>query len=199
MNAIELLKNDHKKMRKLLADLESTTARGVKKRTELLNTIHKELSIHARIEEEIFYPAFKAEGETHADDKLYFEALEEHRAAEDLVLPDLMGTDPATEKFSGRAKVLKELIEHHAKEEEKTMFPRARKLLSAAQLRELGAAMEVMKDNLSPGPALKPGVAETMVRNMVSVFEVRDDDSSRTSRTRAPSKARKSPAKKAKA
>lgn len=173
MNAIELLKADHKKMRGLLADLESTTARGVKKRTALLNAIHKELSIHARIEEEIFYPAFKAEGETHDDDKMYFEALEEHRAAEDLVLPDLMGTDPATEKFSGRAKVLKELIEHHAREEEKHMFPRARALLSAAQLRQLGAAMELMKADLSPGPAAKPGVAEKMVRSVVSAFEVR--------------------------
>ncbi|MEO7324099.1 MAG: hypothetical protein ABIW82_04645 [Dokdonella sp.] len=54
---------------------------------------------------------------------MYFEALEEHRAAGELVLPDLIGSDPGSEQFSSRAKVLKELVEHHASEEEKDSFP----------------------------------------------------------------------------
>src|SRR4249919_1622473 len=125
MNAIQLLKEDHKKVRALLAELENTTPRGVKTRTQLLETIGKELRVHSQIEEEIFYPAFKAAREKSDDDKMYFEALEEHRAAGDLVLPDLEKTEPGSDQFSGRAKVLKELIEHHAGEEEKEMFPRA--------------------------------------------------------------------------
>lgn len=148
MNAIQLLKDDHKKVRKLLSELESTTTRGIKTRTELLEKIATELRVHARIEEEIFYPAFKAAGEKSDDDKLYFEALEEHRAAGDLVLPDLEKTDPASEQFSGRAKVLKELVEHHAGEEEKEMFPRARALLGDEELRVLGERMMMRKEQL---------------------------------------------------
>jgi hemerythrin superfamily protein len=155
MNAIQLLKDDHKKVRGLLAELEATTPRGIKTRTELLARIAKEIKVHSAIEEEIFYPAFKAAAQKGDDDKLYFEALEEHRAAGDLVLPDLLATDPGSDCFGGRAKVLKELIEHHAGDEEKEMFPRARKLLDAAQLDELGARMEARKQELLAG---EPGV-----------------------------------------
>jgi len=110
MNAIQLLKDDHKKVKGLLAELVATTARGAKKRSQLLATIAQELHVHMAIEEEIFYPAFKAAGEKSDDDKMYFEALEEHRAAGELVLPDLERTELASDKFGGRAKVLKELI-----------------------------------------------------------------------------------------
>lgn len=156
MNAIEVLKNDHKKIRGLLAELEATTPRAVKKRLALLRSLTMEIHTHAAIEEEIFYPAFKSARQRSDDDKMYFEALEEHRAAGELVLPDLQQTDPASDQFSGRAKVLKELIEHHAGEEEKEMFPRARKLLSAATLRDLGAAMEQRRRELAPPRSGKP-------------------------------------------
>ena len=148
MDAITLLKNDHKEMRALLGALEKTTSRAVKKRQALLAKIEVNLKAHTSIEEEIFYPAFKEAGQKSVDDKMYFEALEEHRAAGDLVLPDLLGTDPSTENFSGRAKVLKELVEHHAGEEEKEMFPRARKLLDKAELVALGGRMEQRKREL---------------------------------------------------
>ncbi len=148
MDAITLLKNDHKLMRGLLDELEASTTRAVKKRSKLLADIEVNMKAHTAIEEEIFYPAFKAAGQKSDDDKMYFEALEEHRAAGDLVLPDLLGTDPASDQFSGRAKVLKELVEHHADEQEKEMFPRARKLLNRKELDELGASMEARKQVL---------------------------------------------------
>jgi len=148
MDAISLLKDDHKLMRKLLDELESSTARAAKKRVMLLQKIESNLKAHTSIEEEIFYPAFREAGMKSDDDKMYFEALEEHRAAGDMVLPDLLKTKPASEQFSGRAKVLKELVEHHAGEEEKEMFPRARKLLSKAQLMELGQRMDERKKQL---------------------------------------------------
>lgn len=148
MDAIKLLKGDHAEVRELLSQLEASTSRAVKKRTALLSEIEAKLKAHTTIEEEIFYPAFKEAGQKSDDDKMYFEALEEHRAAGDLVLPDLLGTDPASEKFSGRAKVLKELVEHHADEEEKEMFPRAKKLLSKDELAALGERMEVRKEEL---------------------------------------------------
>jgi hemerythrin superfamily protein len=148
VDAIQLLKNDHKEMRAMLSDLESSTTRAAKKRSTLLQKIQVNLVAHTTIEEEIFYPAFKEAGKKSDDDMMYFEALEEHRAAGDLVLPDLLKTDPSSEKFSGRAKVLKELVEHHAGEEEKEMFPRARKLLSKAELNELGVRLEERKRQL---------------------------------------------------
>lgn len=148
MDAIQLLKADHVEMRALLGELESTTSRALKKRRELLVEIEAKLKAHTTIEEEIFYPAFKRAGEKSDDDKMYFEALEEHRAAGDLVLPDLLKTDVGSETFSGRAKVLKELVEHHADEEEKEMFKVARKVMSAAELRELGARIAQRKKQL---------------------------------------------------
>lgn len=148
MDAITLLKNDHDVVEKLLTELAESTPRGVKKRTELLEKIRVELKAHTTIEEEIFYPAFKAKGDASDDDKMYFEALEEHRAAGDLVLPDLLSTAVDSEKFSGRAKVLKELVKHHADEEEKEMFPRSKKLLSKDELSSLGEQMAVRKAEL---------------------------------------------------
>jgi hemerythrin superfamily protein len=148
MDAIALLKSDHKTMRSLLGRLEKSTSRGAKTRKELLVRIEANLKAHTSIEEEIFYPAIKEASRKSDDDKMYFEALEEHRAAGDLVLPDLLGTNPASEQFSGRAKVLKELVEHHAGEEEKEMFPRAKKLMDRAELNVLGERMQMRKREL---------------------------------------------------
>lgn len=148
MDAITLLKHDHDTVEALLTELAESTPRGIKKRTELLNKIRVELKAHTTIEEEIFYPAFKGHGDKADDDKMYFEALEEHRAAGDLVLPDLLATEVASEKFSGRAKVLKELVQHHADEEEKEMFPRAKELMSKEELTALGEQMATRKAEL---------------------------------------------------
>lgn len=148
MDAIALLKKDHDTVESLLSELSETTPRALKKRKDLLEKIRVELKAHTSIEEEIFYPAFKERGNKSDDAKMYFEALEEHRAAGDLVLPDLMATEVGSEKFSGRAKVLKELVKHHADEEEKDMFPRVKKLLSKSELADLGEQMASRKAEL---------------------------------------------------
>ena len=148
MNALKLLKDDHKAIEALLDELASTTSRAIKKRGELLDKIRVQLKAHTTIEEEIFYPAFKVGGNKGDDARMYFEALEEHRAAGDLVLPDLMKTDLDGEKFSGRAKVLKELVTHHADEEEKDMFKRAKELLDKDELEALGEKMAARKAQL---------------------------------------------------
>ena len=148
MDAITLLTNDHKKVRALLDELAETTSRAEKTRTELLAKIALELEVHTTIEEEIFYPAFRGAGQKSDDDKMFFEAMEEHRAAGDLVLPDLLKTRVTTDQFGGRAKVLKELVEHHADEEEKEMFPRARALLGKEALAELGERLAARRQEL---------------------------------------------------
>ena len=141
-DAIALLKADHREVEELFEKFES--ARSSAKQA-IAEQICNELKIHATIEEEIFYPAFKAAGEKSDDAMMYFEAMEEHRAAGDLVLPDLLKTPTESEKFSGRAKVLKELVEHHAGEEEKSMFKRAKQLMDSAELKELGEKLEARK------------------------------------------------------
>jgi len=147
MQAIALLKADHDEVKALLEELMATTPRAVKRRTELVEKIDQALTAHVAIEEEIFYPAFREAGDK-AEAKMYFEALEEHRAVEALVLPDLQKTDPSSEKFSGRAKVLKELLHHHIDEEESDMFKQAKKLLSAEQLQALGDRMQARKQEV---------------------------------------------------
>ncbi|WP_339481802.1 MULTISPECIES: hemerythrin domain-containing protein [unclassified Pseudomonas] len=144
MNAIDLLKADHERVKAILTQLSESTERAVKKRTDLLAKLEMEISIHTRLEEEILYPAFKqAGGKDEAE--MYYEAKEEHRTVDSLVLPDLKATDPTQPEFAGRVKVVKELLEHHIEEEEKEMFPHAKKLLGKAKLDTLGADMETMK------------------------------------------------------
>ncbi|KAE9645991.1 hemerythrin domain-containing protein [Pseudomonas sp. PB106] len=144
MNAIDLLKADHAKVKDILSQLSDSTERALKKRVELLGKLEMEISIHTRLEEEILYPAFKEAG-SKEQDIMYFEAKEEHRTVDSLVLPDLKLTDPGTPEFSGRVKVVKELLEHHIEEEETEMFPQAKKLLGKEKLEELGLQMEAMK------------------------------------------------------
>ncbi len=148
MDATKLLMEDHEKVRHLLKQLTDSTARAGKTRAGLLDKIALELKVHTQIEEEIFYPAFKQAAQDAEDQKLYFEALEEHRAAGELVLPDLQKTDVASEQFAGRAKVLRDLVEHHAEEEESEMFKRARKVFSKEDLARLGDQLAARKHEL---------------------------------------------------
>ena len=146
-NAIDLLKKDHDKVRKLLKQLTDSSNRAEVKRSQLLSEIQNELEIHTLLEEEIFYPEFrKADPKAHAE--LYYESLEEHRIVEEMVLPDVEGSDTGSEEFAGRAKVLREPIEHHAEDEEEEMFPKAREVFSDEQLEELGERMAARKKEL---------------------------------------------------
>ncbi|MCJ0971967.1 hemerythrin domain-containing protein [Pseudomonas sp. PS1] len=147
MNAIDLLIEDHETLKDLLSRLTDTTERAVKTRTELLQKLEMEVSIHTQIEEQILYPAYKEAGGKE-EMKMYHEAKEEHRTVDALVLPDLKATDPSSLEFSGRAKVCKELLEHHIEEEEEEMFPQARELFDAKRLEEMGQQMAELRTRL---------------------------------------------------
>jgi hemerythrin-like domain-containing protein len=146
-DAIALLKEDHKKVKGLLGDLEKSSMRGGPRAQKLVVQIDKELTIHTTIEEEIFYPAFRDAVRTKDDKKMYYEAKEEHHVVK-LVLPEVKEGGMAVEEFAAKCKVLKELVEHHADEEEKEMFPEARKVLSRPELQELGDRMAARKKQL---------------------------------------------------
>lgn len=146
IDAIALLKKDHEKVRDLLSKLEKSADRGGDRAMQLYTQVEAEVKVHSQVEEEIFYPAFRDAAKKKDDTKMFFEATEEHHVV-DLVMPELRDTD-SKEEFAAKAKVLKELIEHHADEEEKEMFPRARKLFDRDELRELGERIEQRKSEL---------------------------------------------------
>ncbi|HET9232708.1 MAG TPA: hemerythrin domain-containing protein, partial [Candidatus Eisenbacteria bacterium] len=116
-DVIALLKEDHAKVLEMLEKLsENKSARAQKSRQQLFTEIEIEIEMHARVEEEIVYPAFLELVEK-SDRHLYFEAQEEHALVR-RVLDEMDATSPDDEEFAARAKVLKDLVEHHAEEEE---------------------------------------------------------------------------------
>jgi len=145
MDAIALLKADHEKMKGLLNELQATTERGVKTRTELFATIKGELTLHEIIEEEIFYPELKAHPK--AKD-VVLEAYEEHHVV-DLLMGELEALDVGDETWGAKALVMKENVQHHMEEEEGDMFKKARQVFEAAELDELGQRMEARKQSAS--------------------------------------------------
>lgn len=92
----------------------------------MLRSIESELRLHTRVEEEIFYPAFKEAARTEDDSQLYYQAVEQHNVV-DHVLPEGLEAEPGSDVFAAKVTVLKGLVEHHAREEERGTFPRARK------------------------------------------------------------------------
>ena len=141
VDAIDLLESDHRRLEDLLKKGEETTARAVKGRKELLDTITNELNAHELIEEKLLYPALKSHP---AAKESVLEGYQEHHVA-DVLVKELHGLARSDERWGPKLKVLKENIEHHIEEEEDTMFPTARSVLSRADLEELGVRMEALK------------------------------------------------------
>ena len=141
MDAISLLEADHQKVKRLLTELDSTTERGVKTRTELFATIKGELTIHETIEEEIFYPALKSHPK--AKD-VVLEGYQEHHVV-DLLMGELESMDVSDERWGAKATVMKENIEHHIEEEEGDMFKKARQVFDRGELEDLGERMAERK------------------------------------------------------
>ena len=148
MDAITLLLGDHKLLRELSEKLADTTERAIETRKKLLKRLEMELKAHTTIEEELFYPAFLDASDDIEDARMVAEGIEEHRACDRKVIPDMHKSDPSTIAYSGEAKVLKDYIFHHLEEEEEEMFPKVRKLISKAELRELGKRMAARRQEL---------------------------------------------------
>ena len=141
MDAIALLKADHDKVKKLLNELETTTERGVKTRSELFATIKGELTVHEIIEEEIFYPELKAHPKAR---DIVLEGFEEHHVV-DVLMGELEQLDVTDESWGAKAIVMKENIEHHIEEEEGEMFAKARQVFDRDELNDLGDRMAARK------------------------------------------------------
>ena len=141
MDAIALLKADHEKVKKMLADGEETTERAEKTRTELFATLKSEMLIHERIEEEIFYPALKSHPKAR---DIVLEGYEEHHVVDE-IMGELETTPVTDETWGAKFKVMKENIEHHIEEEEGEMFKQARQVFDADELEQLGGRMMELK------------------------------------------------------
>ncbi|HEX7153828.1 MAG TPA: hemerythrin domain-containing protein [Thermoanaerobaculia bacterium] len=145
-NAIDLLRADHERLRQLLPML-ADDAIASDKRRELLGEIEKDIKLHSLVEEEVFYPAYKDAASSREAIDMYYESLEEHHVV-DMLLPELLPLDPTSDAFRAKAKVLRELFEHHAKEEEEDMFRKAAEMIGAAALQDLGDRMQRRKIEL---------------------------------------------------
>lgn len=159
-NILTTLKAEHDALRELFEKIEQTTDRAEKGRTELLERIEQQLVQHAKWEETTFYPAF-AERADRDGLKTHAEALLEHSAVEDSVLPAVKEAEPTTPEFAGRVKVLGELVDHHAKEEESTMFKMARQMFSAEELARMDEEYEAWKDSPEASAALMGAKAKS--------------------------------------
>ena len=141
---LKTLADEHAQLKDLFEQINATTDRAEKKRTELLEKIEANLIPHAKWEELVFYPAF-AERASHDQLLQHAEAIQEHRAVELTVLPDLHASEKTSRQFAGSVKVLSEFIDHHAKEEKDQMFASARELFSADELADFDEQYEEWK------------------------------------------------------
>lgn len=135
--ATALLRADHKLVSELFAAYEKT--RGTPKKKQLVAQLCTELTVHAQVEEEIFYPAVK---QALKDKELIPEATVEHATLKQLI-GEVEGVEPIGEMFDAKIKVLSEYVKHHVKEEQDEMFPKAR--ATKLDMAELGARIATRK------------------------------------------------------
>ena len=142
MDAITLLKNDHREVEKLFKAFEKAGDNATATKKKTVAKIIEALSVHAAIEETIFYPAVRNEIEDTESEVL--EALEEHHIVK-WVLSELDGMEPSDERYDAKVTVLMENVRHHVEEEEQDLFPDVRATLGRKRLGEIGDAMEKAK------------------------------------------------------
>ena len=145
MNVLKLLKKDHSNVQSLFAKFDRTGKSSHEKKAELFEKIRRELQLHSRIEEEIFYPALKAfNGDGR---RLVAEALKEHRDVDEL-LTQISRLTPADKNFDEKVETLIENVDHHIEEEEGEIFRFAEENYSEEQLEDLGRQIEERKKAL---------------------------------------------------
>ena len=132
MNALELLKQDHRKVSELFDKVEATESE--KEHERLFEQIRTELETHTHIEETVLYPAFQKHEELK---DIVLEAYEEHKQVKTLIR-EIGRLSDGSERFDAKLKVMGENVEHHVEEEENEMFPKVKQLFSGEELEQLG-------------------------------------------------------------
>jgi len=145
-DAITLLTEDHEQVKSMFEQYEELGDRAFASKQKLALKICTELTKHATAEEEIFYSAVRAATK---DDDMLDEAIVEHASAKDLIT-QIISMEPTDDLYDAKVKVLGELIDHHVKEEEGEMFPKARK--AKLDLMALGEAIAARKQQIELPP-----------------------------------------------
>ena len=144
MDIYSLLKEDHKKVKGLFRKAEDTTERAIKTRKELFQKIKTELEAHTKVEETLFYPRLEMDEETRG---LTLEAYAEHKIVKEL-LAEIGGMPVESETWTAKMKVLIEMVEHHAEEEESDLFPAAKKVLDGDEAEEMANQATTLKRDM---------------------------------------------------
>jgi Hemerythrin HHE cation binding domain len=150
IDAVTLLTADHKKVKKLFQDFEKLKDGdgSTKEKSAIVQEICMELTVHTKVEEEIFYPAVR---ESIDDDDLMDEADVEHAGAKSLIT-ELEAMKPGDDHYDAKVTVLGEYIDHHVKEEHEEMFPKAKK--AKVDMAQLGERIMRRKEELQANPKL---------------------------------------------
>jgi hemerythrin superfamily protein len=164
VDAIQLVKKDHRAVEKLFEDFER--AEKAERQADMKRAVRgivRELSVHAALEETLLYPALRSAAPDVEDDVL--EGLEEHHLVK-ITLRELDEMSPKEERYAAKVTVLIESVRHHVKEEESELLPALRKALAPAELRELGARMAKAKKTAPTRP--HPAAPDTPPGNLVA-------------------------------
>ena len=148
-DAIVLLKEDHKAIRKMFRDFEAAGERAMVTKKKLVKEIIEALTVHTYIENEVMYPQVRKLVPEVDDDIL--ESYEEHHVA-DVLCTELSMMSPENERFDAKVTVLIESVSHHMEEEEGEWFPKVRAALGRNELQELGAALIEAKEKAPRTP-----------------------------------------------
>ncbi|MDQ1486054.1 MAG: hypothetical protein QOJ62_1747 [Actinomycetota bacterium] len=148
-DAIVLLKNDHKEVKKLFREFQTAPEGATAQKGKLIAKIIELLTIHTYIENEVMYPEVRKLMPDLEDDIL--ESYEEHHVA-DVLCFELFNMKPDHEHFEAKGTVLIELVSHHIDEEEKDWFPKVREGVARKDLQTIGARMEELKKSAPTKP-----------------------------------------------
>ena len=149
-DAIVLLKNDHKEVRKLFKAFQAAGDDDIDRKGAIVKDIIEALTVHTYLENEVMYPEVRKLLPDLEDDVL--ESYEEHHVA-DLLCAELHTMKPDDERFDAKTTVLIENVTHHVEEEEQEWFPKVRGGLGRKQLQELGARMQELREKAPRSPA----------------------------------------------
>lgn len=186
-NALQLLKADHRAVEELFAEFEKLGPKAYKGRQGIVKKVTRELSVHASIEEMLFYPAVR-EVLAKAGDDLVLEALEEHHVVK-TSLAELEKMAPDHERYVAKMTVLMEMVRHHVKEEENELFPKVRAAMTRAELDDLGEALMAAKAGAPVRP--HPNAPDTPPGNVLAAAVTLPFDAARAAGEKAVEQVRK--------
>jgi len=163
-DAITLLKDDHKHLRKLFREFQAAGENATSTKGKIVDQILEALTVHTYIENEAMYPQVRELLPAVEDDVL--ESYEEHHVA-DVLCMELAAMKPSDERFDAKTTVLIELVTHHIEEEEGEWFPKVREGLGRKQLQEIGARMLELREKAPRRPE-QPGALKKVADAVLS-------------------------------